>query len=82
MCWGHQNLFVTCIARFDIAGFLSTYVTENNCNSAGLSNVVCYNGFFIMVGFVIAGCHCIVMLQIHTHTPLRYMYCSAKTHLL
>ena len=28
------------------------------CNSAGLSNVVCYNGVFVFAGFVIAGCHC------------------------
>ena len=27
--------------------------------SAGLSNVVRYNGVFVIVGFVIAGCHCI-----------------------
>ena len=29
------------------------------CNSTGLSNIVHYNGVFVIVGFVIAGCHCI-----------------------
>ena len=28
------------------------------CNSAGLSNVVHYNGVFVTVRFIIAGCHC------------------------
>ena len=28
------------------------------CNSAGLSNVVRYNGVFVIAGFGIAGCHC------------------------
>ena len=29
------------------------------CNSAGLSNVVRYNGIFVIVRFVVAECHCI-----------------------
>ena len=32
------------------------------CNSAGLSNVH-YNGVFVLVGFLIAGCHCIIAVE-------------------
>ena len=62
MRWDCQNLFVKAgispvIAGFVIAGSVSTYFTV--LNSAGLSNVVRYNGVFVVVRFVIAGCHCI-----------------------
>ena len=33
------------------------------CNSAGLSNVVRYNGVFVIAEFVIAGCHCMPQLD-------------------
>ena len=47
MHWDRQNQFI-------IVGLVSPY-----CNSAGRSNVVRYNGVFVIARFVIAGCHCI-----------------------
>ena len=32
------------------------------CNSAGLSYVVRYNGIFVIAEFVVAGCHCNLLL--------------------
>ena len=55
---------------FVIAGFVTAAVCFHICyrNSAGLSNVVRYNGVFVIVWFVIARCHCKTLaLSLVTH---------------
>ena len=53
MRWDRQNLIRYSGVRFHIF----------YCNSAGLSDVVRYNGVFVIAGFVKAGCHCTVFLS-------------------
>ena len=53
MFWDRQNLFV--IAGFVTVGFVSTYFTVILPGFQMM--LLCYNGVFVMAGFVIAGCH-------------------------
>ena len=51
------------------------------CNSAGLSNVVRYNGVFIIAGFVIAGCHCNLARQ-SAQSPVGMMTWDYSSYLI
>ena len=64
MRWDRQNLFV--IAGFRYIGLVIAGVRFHifYCNSAGLSNVVRYDGVFVTAGFVITGCHCTRYFQV------------------
>ena len=63
MHWDRQNQFVA--AGFVIAGFVYSGVCFPifYCYSARLSNVVRYNGVFVIARFVIARCHCTYIIR-------------------
>ena len=63
MPWDRQNLFV--IAGISLYRGLLTGARYSGvcfhifyCNFSGLSNVIRYNGIYVIAGFVITGCHC------------------------
>ena len=71
MHWESQNQFI-------IEGISLWWVCYSGvcfhifyCNTAGLSNVVCYNGVFIIAEFVIVRCHCTMSTSAGVGNPVR-----------
>ena len=44
--------------RYNEVRYIEVFTHRNYCNVAGPEKILCYNGHFVISGFVILGFHC------------------------